>query len=315
MNKTITVTVYPSAQRTAYDVLICAVGFETRARFFAESQISKVVFRKRIAIAFDDRQELAFEENRQWYEKNEFRVTVASDDSYREAIQAALKVRARSKPLYVCADVSSLSRKRVAILVDTLRTLAVKTEMRVDFVYCPAQFSPPPDSVEPNAGVGPVLPVFAGWPLEPDLPTVSVVGLGYEYDRAVGAVEYIDPTEVWAFQPSEHDERFTAAIEEANQGFFEVIPPRCVIKYDVHKAFDLFVMLESLVSGLATVNRVVILAFGPKLFSLCSLLVACIHSETAVWRVSSGTSEQPIDRFASGKIAFLSARFATSNEQ
>ena len=59
----------------------------------------------------------------------------------------------------------------------------------ISFLYALGKFSPPPSAQSLNAHVGPVLPAFAGWSMEPDTPPVAIIGLGYEEDRALGAVE------------------------------------------------------------------------------------------------------------------------------
>jgi hypothetical protein len=68
--------------------------------------------------------------------------------------------------------------------------------------------------------------------------------------------------------------------------------------------------LESVVYGLLKSFNVIVLPFGPKIFTLCSLLVAGLHPTVSVWRVSAGGAERPVNRRASGRITCLTVTFA-----
>jgi hypothetical protein len=86
---------------------------------------------------------------------------------------------------------------------------------------------------------------------------------------------------------------YTPALHQANQSVVEMIKGR-VVGYDVDQPFDLFTKLESLIAGVGTRSNCILLPFGPKIFALCALLVACLHPDAAVWRVSG--AEEAVDR-------------------
>ena len=119
-------------------------------------------------------------------------------------------------------------------------------------------------------------------------PPVLVLGLGYENDKAIGAVEYIEPAAIWAFEPTGHDERYSKAIRQANKTLWDVLPQEKRLLYSVYHPFDCFVSLESLTYGLVRESRPILVPFGPKLFAVCCLLVSFAHPMVSVWRVSSG---------------------------
>jgi hypothetical protein len=185
--------------------------------------------------------------------------------------------------------------------------------VHIDFVYSAARYSDPPRLLGQNRNVGP-LPGFAGW-TEPALPLTVVVGVGYERNKALGAVRYLDPEETWAFVPTGHQAKYTRKIDKANSHLWDIIPVSQRIEYSVWRPFDCLVTLESFVCGAMRESKVTLLPFGPKTFALCSLLVACIHTEVPVWRVSSGHEGEPTDRIPNGKVVGLSTSFAAVSEQ
>lgn len=61
----------------------------------------------------------------------------------------------------------------------------------------------------------------------------------------------------------------------------------------------LYAELESLVYRICQHRNVSLFPFGPKIFALCSILVANAHPEAAVWRGSAEGLEHATDRLAS----------------
>jgi hypothetical protein len=67
-------------QKRPYDLFLCAVGFETRARYIAEE--CKPNSRRRIAIAFRDRRVIAFDDNLQWFTLSGYEVFKHTDETF-----------------------------------------------------------------------------------------------------------------------------------------------------------------------------------------------------------------------------------------
>jgi hypothetical protein len=211
----------------------------------------------------------------------------------------------------VGVDISSFSRFRTAAFVAAVLQIRTEARIIVDFVYAGALFSEPIDA-GPMTSAGPVLPAFAGWSSEPDRPCVAVFGLGYELEKAVGVLEYLEPTHVWAFQPVGHDRRYTKAIALANRTFLESLPASRVVFYNIWRPAELVGRLESLIFGALRSARPMLIPFGPKIFTLSCLLVASLHyPEVPVWRVSPGDAAPPQDRVPNGKVIGLRVDFST----
>lgn len=297
-----------------YQAFIGAVGYERRARYIAETV--NINAHKKLACAFPAQKVHHYTDNLNWYIQSDFEVKEVPSELFQKWCEGIFS-NIRSKKLQnqrVCIDISSLDRFRIAVLIDTIRNLDWEASLEVDFVYSLAEFSPPSEQIVPNKIVGPVIPSFAGWTNEPEQAPVAIVGLGYEQDKALGAVEHIQAAEVWAFMPISQISPYTAALEKANKTLLESIPEERRLVYPVEKPLDCFVKLESLTNRILRVNNPILFPFGPKIFTLCTLLVACLYPNVAVWRVSAGQEEVAIDRQPSGHIYGLTAIFAGNSD-
>ena len=144
---------------------------------------------------------------------------------------------------------------------------------------------------------------FGGWTSNPERPTVLLLGLGYETDHAIGAVEFLDPSATYSFFPLGSDERFAEEVEKANQGLLDIINPDRVVRYPVMSPYQTFWQMRSLVLSLRDVARTVLVPMGPKVF--CSLCLVCqriFGDEVSVWRASGHTLDTARDAKASGEI-------------
>jgi hypothetical protein len=291
--------------RQCYDAIIATVGYEERSSYIASrlADCSNALF----ACAFDSRKKGAYRKNLIWFQRNGFSVEERSDGRYKEWCRDVLRHLSRAeKAPVVCVDISSMSRSRMANLLEALWESRLNVE--VDFLYAPAKF--------PGGGVveGPIVisepasPMFAGWSPRPEVPAVAVIGLGYEYGKAVGAVEYLEASEVWAFIGLSQEKRYEDEVRHANEDLLRLLPPGHLVEYQVENAFDCFVTLESLCAGLVRRSRPVLLPFGPKIFSICCMLAACARRpEVAVWRISTGQYEDARNRIPEGYIVGITA--------
>lgn len=209
----------------------------------------------------------------------------------------------------ICVDISSMSRPMMAQVVFGLSRLR-KIDLAVEFVYCPAKYDPPPKSTMPIMQSGPVIPEYAGWSTRPDFASTLVVGLGYEYGRALGALEYLEPSAAWAFTALGDDRRYEKAVKKANDDLWNILAKDRIYEYKIAGPYDVACKLESLVYGLIQYSRPTLLPLGPKIFAIVCLLVAEIHyPAVTVWRVSGDQFETPTDRVADGNIVSFHVKF------
>lgn len=288
----------------SYEFFVAGLGYESRCIHAAKSYAGK--YAKGIAISFPDRHVLAFESNTAWFDAAGFEVV-----SQAESVISIIRDSGAST---VLIDISSMSRPMISMIV---RSLAIDfdREVRVDFLYSPACYSVPGKGGKLQTSSGPVSPAYAGWSDRPDLPLCAFIGLGYEADRALGVLEYLEPSAAWIFVPTstdepDHQQKYDEAIENNNSVLKNLIPDEQYIAYDVSRPFDVFMQLEAMVYGVLEKARPLIAPFGPKLFALTSILVAQIyHPSVTVWRISAGRDGEAKDLEAMGPVYRLPVTF------
>lgn len=298
------VDMFRPSLRQRYDLAIVGVGYEARSRFiFSEVGLKA---ERWLALAFDSHQELSFRDNWRVFEGAGLSPEVTESRLCHKVVLREIESVGEepSSKLNVVVDISVLDRTRIASIL--LGLLDTHRSMDVDFLYTPARFSPLEGSEPPVVVRDPIHERFSGWAENPDLPVALIVGLGHEHEKAVGAVEFLEPAATWAFLPRGQDEAYNEYVEVANRALFFVHPPRSCIPYEILDPFGCFESLESLVFGLKVRFRPVIVPFGPKMFALLSLIVGLLHApDVSVWRVSSGHLQVPVDRVSDGSVTGL----------
>ena len=264
---------------------------------------------ERASPPFSNRRDLSFGNNARYFSRFDKEIPPLSDDEYRgwldQTLKEAVSSRTDEEALSVAFDVSSLSRGRIAAIVETLSESDFECNIHATFLYAPARFTEPPQPGEITI-CQPVSAFFAGFSLFPGRPPTAIVGLGYEVDRALGVVEYLESDDVIALRPNGVDTKFDRAVRNANETLMARPGQRLYIAdYQVNDPFGLFVMTESIVDGLRD-SRPTLVPMGPKILALVSLVVCAIHlPDAAVWRVSAGDAESPTEKVPQGSLTGL----------
>lgn len=299
-----------------YDCILATAGYESRATFAFKTL--KVAAQKRTAWGFDERNVLAFHDNVSWFRENGYEVQISNEadvEGWSEHWLSEIANHFRAKEVIkICIDISSLSRRRLASILAALIRVPSGRPFKVDFLYSIAKWNPPSEEVAPIVSANPVLPFFAGFSERLDLPSVAVIGLGYEPDKAVGAFEYLEAADVWVFYPISLEDEYTRDVGRANKSLLPRVRKNQQISYRVDQPLSCFGRLDGLINRLQSRTRPVLLPFGPKVFALCALLVGCHRRETPVWHFSSGQYGDPVDRVGS-KIVGLKATFTPDGSQ
>jgi hypothetical protein len=305
----------------SYDAVVTTLGYEKRARDVAQRLAPRS--EEKYALGFKEQQILSYPENCDWYKAAGFLVEELTDTEFAKrfseicarldfAAKAGSNEKAPSCPTML-VDISSLTRSRLASVIDHLSSQTSNRAFMVDFLYTLAKYDPPPQEVALNSHVGPVTPAFAGWTNDPDRGVAAVVGLGYEEDKALGAVEHVQAVEIWTYVPSSPIAEYSCALAKANQTLLEAVSRDHQLSYEVANPLSLYAELESLVYRLCQHRNVILFPFGPKIFALCSLLAASSYPQVAVWRVSAEGLEDATDRLASDFIFGLRVSFPGSS--
>ncbi|CAG9170812.1 hypothetical protein [Cupriavidus pinatubonensis] len=295
------------------DLVICACGYEGRATAVAAKmhELGMNPASRQVAFGFGTQQVLKYSENKAWFEAHGFDVVETMDESFRQGVDAILRETSQHLDhVKIEIDVSCLNRFRLAHLIDAVRCMEVKSAA-VNFHYCLAEYTPPIEDAAPIVTVEPVIPQFSGWTTRPDRPPAAIVGLGYETNKAIGVVDHLEINNAtWAFYPVSPIPEYHDSLQQANESLLRLIQTdgRCR-PYEVGQPAKLFQEVNSLVHMLRTNFNIVLIPFGPKLFALVVLLVGCMHDDVGVWRVSSDSLEQAVNRVSSGNFIGLHVDF------
>lgn len=281
-----------------FDLLIFAVGYEARARHIAERyrQSAKTI----LGYVFPDGHLLSFDHNRQFLTECGGH-ELQSNVSIQNRLQG-LDAGADFSGSKICLDVSSLNRGAMASLLAELLDSDFFKNAEITVLYSVAVFAPPPPEELDFLDFAP-LDKFGGWTSNPERPTALILGLGYETDHAVGALEFLDPSVTFAFFPIGSDQKFEKHVEKANRSFFELISSDRIIKYPVLSPYQTFWEMRSLILSLRGVARIVLVPMGPKIFSsLCLVSQRMFGDEISIWRASGHSLAMARDAHASGEI-------------
>lgn len=297
-------------------LFVAASGYEQRAPHAAE-KLQDLRAKRRIALGFMDRRVLAREDNDRRFRRLGFEVMEAEGSEMRPLATLIESTVAASKPgakLRIVVDYTSMTRMWYA---GVLRALAQERlgevgSVTVDFVYSPSTYSRPHD-VPPNESIAPI-PGFSSLQL-PRTPIALIVGLGYERDRALGLVEYVEPSRVVAFIADPGiDPRFEEDVLANNAMLLARLSSEDIIRYPLMSIETTSRLLTAVSLPLLEDQcRVVVAPLGPKPFTLVALIGALAHRGMDVWRVSAGQRERPYDREPEGSLIVGRAVFVQSS--
>lgn len=310
-------TVFPNEPAALKDVFyavgIVSSGYESRGRF-AWNYLG-LRAKQRICFLFPDHKVLDYEANRKFFEEAGFSAvdpTLAATHKALNSTAVANELTPDGSAMRVVVDISCMTRLLIASTCYEIAQLATRLGHRilVDFVYSCAEFGEVPKIDGPVTVNGPAIPALAGWPQNPASSLGVIIGIGYEEDLALGVIEELEATSVWAFRPKDHDPRYETEIEAKNHGLFDEIPPANMVRYSLFDPFSLFCSVEALVGLAKQKSRLVVVPLGPKLFALVGCLATLRHHPAVgFWRVSNGENVNPVERRASGKILVLQTLF------
>lgn len=214
----------------------------------------------------------------------------------------------------VFVDVSCLSRTNMGGIFSAIKDVAQAVTVRLSIGYSLARYSPPPNTGNPaNRKVSPVHPTFSGWTAGPYRPVDVVVSLGYEKGKALGAVEYLEPARRWIFVPHSPETKFLQTVKAHNRELTSG-EGKVQIDYEVLRPRDTYFSLLSLVVGLLSEARPVLLPFGPRIFFAISLLVAMTVEEAAVWHVDGDDDSSPDAQHSSGHAVVMSCSISRTSQ-
>ncbi len=264
------------------------------------------------AVAFENSRVGAFDDNRRRFKEIEWNVVEAPERDFLSWLKERLDEHAafervdRDERPRIAIDVSSMTRTRIAAVVQALSELAPHRQIGADLLYAPAQFrkpeAPPPAILRRSI----VSPYFAG-SLGMDQ-SIVIVGLGYEQHKVGSTIEDFGPSRVVAFVPEGPDGRYLSEVLRVNRVVLDPDGPVEVheVRYKVGDPYATLQQLEAACYELLTSpepQMPMLIPLGPKIFATCCMVAAALHPEhVAVWRVSYREKEHPTPTEASGQV-------------
>jgi len=295
-------------------VFVGCIGYEDRSTYllrerFSDPDISRVLFDYRAVDAigvglcsYDRNVEIA--ERLQPRKERDF-------NKFLDLMVSELEAQRKAN---LVIDITSFDRAKLARLI--LRVFNLEhAPSQVRLMYSPRIFEPfEMVKFDVVQSFGPVLPEFFGTADGFEKPLSLILGAGYEYGKAVGAVDTLEPDHIYCFRPTGTDPRFDEHIDIANVNFGFMGSQENLFRYDLNDAYSLYSDLRKLIEYESVERSVLLLPLGPKLFAaLCLLVATVLHPLVMVWRHSTVSAAQPetiTDAKTTGSIVEFAFRFA-----
>jgi hypothetical protein len=301
-------------QKTAnksFDVRIFVCGYESRSRFVFEKLDG--VSQGNLILDYQCSGTLNYDENMRRFQEFGNCKFVPVDGKLDAAIQTYIGDYIRNADRYddlnILFDISSCSRSVMATVFLAISSIS-GVKFNVSCTYALSTFGSPPTSELPSHISQPVIGDLSGWSDDLTNPPCAVIGLGFEPGRALGCIDYLEIPEVRLFMPIGPDARFREAVSQANAALVSEADGTALLYYDVLDANGSYEKLESLVFGLMSDHRPVLIPLGPKIFAaLCIVLAIKMLPAVCVWRTSSGSIGGIRDQKASGEISVFNTVF------
>ena len=296
-----------------HDVLIYAIGYETRASYAAKECPANSV----IAISLPPVQGFSYEANTEF--AKEAKHTILSDEQITE-IELKCEIDQKlSGPVYkdrkisIALDVSSMPRGYMALAIRSIQALSGVYDFNLVILYSTGVYKEPLAQSGAYVEFKPVVGL-EGWTVFPERPLTVILGLGYEQDQAVGVVEHFDPSAAWAFVPNGEDSRFLQDVHNSNESLKDILDKERMVEYYVSQPALLYSELRALADMLCKRSRVIMVPAGPKLFSAISILICLeLGDEVSLWSASGHAANIPSDTLPAGRILSFEYKFKKNN--
>ena len=296
---------YKENQVIDYDLAIFGLGYESRSIFIAQ----KIAVNDSIAIGYCHHTDIfSYKENKKFFEEQHIPIIEVDDSDSNDCqlhqiLSEALENKSLEDQLNVLIDITVMSRHRLSLIIWFFLT-RLKNGSKITIAYSLSKFIAPPTVAPPVKEIGPIIDDLNGNLGDLGRPTALVVGLGYEQNKALGAVTFIDPDIVYAFIPLSKELDFEKEVLEKNSDLLSEIRDK-TFKYHVHQPYSTYLDLKSFFLDLLKENRPIFLPLGPKVIAaLATILGWELSPNLPVWRVSSKGCEEPFDRKPSHTINF-----------
>ena len=295
---------------TQFDLFIGCVGYEHRSIAALRKTTESNFNGTSILFDYDSGELFSYLDNR----RDPSVAAATLSDDFQDFMRLIQELIARNDRATILFDVTSFDREKIAIILQTFFRNQHKIE-EVTLCYFPQKFVEPSYSLDIVRSFGPVIPAFIGENSFSRDSLALIIGAGYEYGRAIGAIDLLEPDRVYCMTPMGTDPRFEVAILKNNLGFSFLENDELLKPYDLLRPESLFYEIRRIVEFELQERNVLILPLGPKIFATAATLVALIlHPSVMVWRHSTVSKDAPnstSDAHESGADIRLAFRFSS----
>ncbi|TPN47746.1 MULTISPECIES: hypothetical protein [unclassified Mesorhizobium] len=293
------------------NILVAACGYESRSTEFLH-KLDTGIYSSIIIADYGSYGVFSYDDNNRKIRREIDDSILAFHDSAHVA--AALSTLIRSNDgASIEIDISSFDRATLAqIFIGIFSNASSVTSVKLHY-FAQRFLEPDLRKLETVRAFGPVSPFLAGQPSSGSRSLCLIFGAGHELGKAIGAIDTLEPDEIYCFKPYGIDQRYDSTILRANMDFEFIENKDNIISYDLEDPFGTYMQLRSLVEVKARNSSVVILPLGPKLYAAISIIVALIyHPSVKVWRHSTVSNDDPStqrEATASGHHIYFAFQF------
>ena len=283
-----------------FDLGLFGLGYESRSIDCFEVKGGSC--ERLVAIGYKYfQEECEYQGNRHVFESGGALVREVSDEEFGSTLIEALAGLSGIARPHVLIDISVMSRHRLSKAI-WVAVHQLPLGSRVQVFYNVAAYVAPPTYAHAVKRFGPIIEELNTVPGRLAQPVSMICGLGYERDKALGAIGSIDPDELFLMTPISLEQAYDVDSRRNNSALSRTYPGSMEITYEVAKPFSTYIDLKSLIARLSEKSRVLILPLGPKILSAISILLAAeFYPRVVVWRVSSEEKETPVNKLSSGR--------------
>lgn len=262
-------------------ILVASCGYEERSVYFTTA-LDLMRYDKILIGDYGATGYWSYDKNRRMLDDLKD-ASISPSQSIGSAVHDAL---AREK-CSITIDISSFDRSAISsILIAIFRNW--RNVKYVNILYYPQIYVEPDYRLETVKSFGPVSPYLSGSTTSPNRRLCLVFGAGHEFGKAIGAVDTLEPDDVFCFRPHGIDKRYDQSIAKSNLNFDFIENTQNIIDYNLEDPFETYMKLRSLLDTKRRTDSVIVLPLGPKLFAALCIIVALVyHPEIKVWRHST----------------------------
>ena len=297
-------------EKIQFDLFILALGYEKRSVYLVEKY--NISTNHKIAVAHLGKQRLLNrKKNEIFIRNNNFEIIHASgEETFPIDIILNIIKKDENAVVKILIDYSCMTKVWYAGIINTITSLSFKCrKMEIYFSYTPAEFNALRRQKRARF-INSV--VHEGQKkLSAAKPVALIIGLGLNNLRAEMLINSIKPAVIYyLYADPANNIKYVQRVLRNNQEIIASSEIRNLYCYPLNDLNKINNILTCLCLDLRLKYKIIIAPFGPKVFSLISILIANRYPDLDVWRVSSGPDEPAIDRIPEGDPLIYKVDFA-----